>query len=327
MTLLEQRYTHKRKNWVKGVVDMQISVLREFLALSEVLNFSHVSKSFYISQSALSKHIDALENEIGVKLFVRDKHSVRLTQMGRIFSKDIKSVMNRYDNAIENLSNVKMGFEQTLKVGYLYGAARTFLADTSATFEKKYPHTQLKLYAEEAGSLLPLLKNNKLDMIIDMKLPGEDYSNFHFVNLYKDCLGAAVSKHHRLAKRGDILLQDLAHERVLVPGRDTMSNVHNFYRKVLCDQLFWKNAEELIHDINSPRTYLQNNAGVFITFHHLKSYYGDDATFLPIRGIESSFSIAAIWKMAQENESIRGFANILAQVTQARRTQLEEGIL
>ncbi len=61
---------------------MRISYLKEFIILSKCLNYSLAAKHLNITQPGLSRHIAALEDEIGVKLFSRDTHKVTLTRSG-----------------------------------------------------------------------------------------------------------------------------------------------------------------------------------------------------------------------------------------------------
>ena len=67
---------------------MRIDTLYEFLLLTSNLNLTETAKSFFVSQSVLSNHISGLEKELGIRLFVRDRHSVRLTEAGSLFLED-----------------------------------------------------------------------------------------------------------------------------------------------------------------------------------------------------------------------------------------------
>ncbi len=295
---------------------MQISVLREFLLLAEQLSFSRVSKNLYVSQSALSKHVDALENEVGAKLFVRDKHSVRLTKIGRLFNNDIKVVMRAYDDALENLNNAKRGLEEIIKVGHLHGATHLFFPAAATEFESAYPHTKLQFDAGEAGSLFSLLTNNTYDMIITMRVPNEDYGNFKYIDLYQDRLCVAVSRHHRLARQQDVCLTDLINERILVARRDTMQVIDLLARLDIKEQWFWDCAEERVNDFHTPLTYLSSNTGVVLTCQHLKTFYSDEVVFLPLREIQTGYHISAVWKIAHDTDGVRAFARILEQAAQ-----------
>lgn len=72
---------------------MELRQLRYFVAVADTLNFTRAAESMYVSQSALSKQISELEQEMGVTLFERDKRNVALTQAGRILLPEAKNIL------------------------------------------------------------------------------------------------------------------------------------------------------------------------------------------------------------------------------------------
>ena len=64
---------------------LKIKYLEEFVVLANCLNFSQTAQQLYMTQPVLSRHISALEQELGVKLFRRTTQSVALTQAGEVF--------------------------------------------------------------------------------------------------------------------------------------------------------------------------------------------------------------------------------------------------
>ncbi|MCD8316258.1 MAG: LysR family transcriptional regulator, partial [Eggerthellaceae bacterium] len=69
----------------RGRISVRLSYFEEFIELCNTLNFNAAAKALSMSQSSLTKHIQALENDLSVKLFERDKHSVTLTSQGEVF--------------------------------------------------------------------------------------------------------------------------------------------------------------------------------------------------------------------------------------------------
>ena len=82
---------------------MTFSQLRCFLAMAEQLSFSAVAQSLYISQTAVTYHIQALEKELGVPLFRRTTRKVELTAAGRRFCQDIRQAVQDIDAAYERV--------------------------------------------------------------------------------------------------------------------------------------------------------------------------------------------------------------------------------
>ena len=81
--------------------------VHEFLVLAKLLNYSRAAQALYISQSVLTTHIQALEADLGVRLFDRDSHSVRLTEAGRILVMEAPALLDSVDKAQELLRREK----------------------------------------------------------------------------------------------------------------------------------------------------------------------------------------------------------------------------
>ena len=75
---------------------MKMDYLREFVVLSEELNFSSAAAKLFISQSALSRHISVLEAELGSKLLERDTRNVVLTPFGYKISQKCRGILMQY---------------------------------------------------------------------------------------------------------------------------------------------------------------------------------------------------------------------------------------
>lgn len=84
---------------------MELSYIKEFIVLAEYKNFSKAAEELYISQPTLSKHIQAMERELGGKLFNRSTHGVSLTEFGELFlpfAIRISDVQNEYESVLQS---------------------------------------------------------------------------------------------------------------------------------------------------------------------------------------------------------------------------------
>ena len=78
---------------------MDSKLLRTFVAVANHGSFTGAAKELYIAQSAVSKHINQLERELGAQLFLRDTRMVRLTAAGEGFYRDSVDILRRMDAA------------------------------------------------------------------------------------------------------------------------------------------------------------------------------------------------------------------------------------
>ena len=162
---------------------MNIDHLREFVFLADSLNFSETARHFYESQSVLSKHIAAMEDELGVKLFDRSSHGVRLTFYGESFKKDASSLVKKYDEALLGLTIAKKGYRSAVSVSYLRGAAQKVLPLFLKRIHKKYPDIHVSLRCIEFFQMEHFLEEKSVDIVIATDFFPELYRDYRVVQL------------------------------------------------------------------------------------------------------------------------------------------------
>ena len=88
---------------------MDLRQLTYFLGVAEELHFSRAAEKLFIVQPALSRHIQQLEEEIGVVLFERDKRNVRLTAAGAYFRDEISKIKHQLEYVTEQTRRIHSG--------------------------------------------------------------------------------------------------------------------------------------------------------------------------------------------------------------------------
>lgn len=97
---------------------LKIEHLRVFVDLSKTLSFTKTARQAGVTQPAVSKIVDSLENNLGVKLVIRNNKVVRFTQEGHAFAQQIESVLLAYDNAVSQVKSADAQHYQSLRIGY-----------------------------------------------------------------------------------------------------------------------------------------------------------------------------------------------------------------
>ena len=80
---------------------MTINQLKYFVTAANCLNFTEAGKIHFISQTAITQHIQSLEEQLGVKLFIREKRKVFLTPAGKVFLEEARAILERTRIAVE----------------------------------------------------------------------------------------------------------------------------------------------------------------------------------------------------------------------------------
>lgn len=99
---------------------LNIQYLREYVLLSETLNFSKASKIMFISQSVLSRHIAIIEKEMGSELFVRNTRNATLTDAGKVVYQNFVELLRIYDSTKEIVNEMTLGVNGILKISSPY---------------------------------------------------------------------------------------------------------------------------------------------------------------------------------------------------------------
>jgi len=197
---------------------MNTTYLKEFVTLAETKNFWEASERLFMNQSTLSKHIKALEVELGVELFSRSTRHVELTSYGETFL-PYAAAMVRTElegiTALKHLENIENGL---LTIGTIPSIPQYNITQLLSEFQKLYPETTIKIIEDDPINLLHYLENEKCELIFnreDKTSLKNSYLSQRFLThipYMKDKLVAVVKKTHPLAKEKSITLQQLKDE-------------------------------------------------------------------------------------------------------------------
>lgn len=198
---------------------MNTEYLKEFLALAETKNFWEASERLYMNQSTLSKHIKALETELGIDLFTRTTRRVELTSYGQTFLPYAKTIVRTEfegTSAIKRMLNIENGL---LTIGAIPSMPQYHITQFLAQFQQKYPGTTVRITEDDPVNLIHHLENENCELIFNR----EDRATFekNFINgdnitripYMRDRLVTVLRKNHPLANAESITLQQLRDEQ------------------------------------------------------------------------------------------------------------------
>ena len=97
---------------------MNIQQLKYFLALAKELHFWNTSAKMNITQSALSRHIQSLESELGVQLFYRDKRNVKLTPAGKFLQEKWGEELSQMESFHQLARQIHLGESGTIRIAH-----------------------------------------------------------------------------------------------------------------------------------------------------------------------------------------------------------------
>ncbi len=160
---------------------MDLRELKLFKHLSGTLHFGRTSQACNITPSGLTRTIQRLEEELGKKLFVRDKRSVELTEAGRIFQEYADDAVQRWDELQNSLANDGV-LRGELSLYCSVTAILSILPSILERFRKTYPEIQIHLQTGDAAMALEKLQNREVDVTI-AALPDKLAKRLEFIKI------------------------------------------------------------------------------------------------------------------------------------------------
>lgn len=192
---------------------MTLRHLPFFIAAAEEEHFERAASRLGIAQSALSRRIKAMEDELGVALFERFPRGVRLSPAGKQLYEDTRQLARNFQLATDRIKRLAMGVEGSLRVGINEIVARTpIVLKLIQQFRAKHPHIELDLKPLGSRRQIELLASGGLDVGFVYRSP-LDPKDLTFADLGRHSYVLAMPKKHPLGTRKVIHLRDLADEQ------------------------------------------------------------------------------------------------------------------
>ena len=177
---------------------MTLTELRYIVTLAQEQHFGRAAERLGISQPPLSQQIQALEEEIGARLFERTNRRVELTDAGRLFLDESRQVLAQVDKAVLLARRAHLGELGELKIGFTSSAPFTSTIPSSIhAFRKAYPDVHLDLQEMSSRQVLKALLEESLQVGVIRPLALPDA--VHWVELFREPLVAVLRADHPLA--------------------------------------------------------------------------------------------------------------------------------
>lgn len=299
---------------------MRISDLRECVVLAETRSFTDTARRLYTTQSAVSKHIQALEQNLNTQLFVRNQNGVHLTEAGKVFVASAQEVLWKYNESISALDRLKSGVEGTLNIGYLAGASFAFLPEACNKFSDRFPNIEIQPKTMEIDGIVEGLDSETIDLGVTTEFVSFSDSRFETVTLYEDRLSVIVPKGHRLADKASVSIRDLAGEVVLLPNATFMVREAPLISTLLAPIAERVIVKENVNDITALFLLMMTGRYVTILFDHVRNHadFGSRFAFLPVDEYMRPFNVVAVWKKAAKSDAIVAMAESVKEVVTER---------
>jgi DNA-binding transcriptional LysR family regulator len=202
---------------------VELRQIRSFLSIAETLHFGRTAELIHLSQPALSLQIRALEQEVGVRLFERNRRKTTLTAAGFAFRDDAIRALSQLDQAVRRARLAADGKLGLLRIGFISTAGSEIVPNIVGQFRELNPEVEFSLRAITTADQVRMLETGSLDIGF-LRLPIGGHATLDVVTVHREPFVLVVPASHKLAKRKRVRLSEVAgqdfvmYERAYAPG-------------------------------------------------------------------------------------------------------------
>ena len=289
--------------------NLELKDLESFITLYSYRSFTKAAENLYITQSALSRRIKALETELGVALVKRGGTFFEVTDAGHQFYKSCIKMMQEKDNIYASMNRFRTGDEGGLRLASdpNYFSLKMIIGGITK-LSKEHPRIQISYESRPNLDVHRSLIDDDLDVAFTYLSVAEDYPELSYTVIGENSMVIGVGRNHRLFVRKQLKWSDISGEK-LAEALQTSNMAFNKLMQHARDQ-DCKFSE--IHLVKSTEEALSCVAtGEYLTIHgalgsEVFESMSDDLHFIPIQddGNRLGWPVAA-YRTDNENPLIQ----------------------
>lgn len=290
---------------------MNTQQIETFIQVAENLNFARAAEILNITQSAVSRQINALETELGTKLFQRSTRTVSLTLAGIDFLSDAKDIYTKLQFVTAKIKNHEQLNIQILSIGCSNEGDMVTLTKILCQCRQSYPELHPVIRIIPHRSILNLFVHGEIDFLFAFQddIPMRD--GFSYLEITKKNICCAVPAQHELTKKKSVCTKDMTTDNFII------CNSYEIPSKV--DDI----QHQLKHLFSYEKTYFCEKLQVMITL--IKAGYGlgilpenasdpSNLVYIPMQDT-APISYGVFYKKNQNNPICRDFLSVIKKMS------------
>ena len=289
---------------------MLLRQLKYFLAVVETDSFTEAAAQCFISQSAISQQIQALERELGVKLLHRGNRKFTLTEAGKYFYQKGRLLVDEAEQLCRETAKLGRESSPHLRIGYLKCYSGLEFQMAVAEFSRRHPEIPIEIINGNHEDLYDALRTGNVDVILNDQRRAFSDAYVNQILTTTECY-IELSGHSPLARQESITAEDLKpFPCVLIASPDQQENEQTYYHEIVGlegEFLFAENLEQARLMVVGGKGYLPIEGipqfhAVAAPLHRIPLLRGGN----PILR-----TYCAFWKIDNRNPHTQEFAEIL----------------
>lgn len=280
---------------------MEMRVLRYFLEIARAGNMTRAAETLHVSQSALSKQIKELEQELGKKLFHRGSTMLTLTEEGMLLRKRAEDILDIVDKTLDEFRAMDEIPGGEVHIGCAESHQIKYLARTIKAFQETYPLFRYHLTSGNTEQVIERLDRGIIDFAAIAEPP--NLSKYNYLEIPETSIwGLVMKKSDPLSQKKQIRFEDLLGLALICSEQGMKSDIARWCGEKI-DML---NLSGTVNLVYNGSIFVKEGLGYMLTFDHLVDTGADSElcfrTLEPL--LETKMYI--VWKKYQVFSPIAG---------------------
>lgn len=271
---------------------MELRVLRYFLMVAQEENITRAAALLHLTQPTLSRQMMQLEDELGVQLFQRSRHSMQLTEEGFRFKQRAQEIVALADKTLAEFSHHEEALSGEIAIGCGETQSMSFLSEKMRRFRALYPQVRFQIHSATAGDIKDKIEQGLWDL--GLLTEPVEVAKYEFIRMpARERWGVLVPKTSPLAEQSYVTAKDLTGVPLLLPGRETVQHELSAWFGTYADDLEIAATYSLI--VNAANM-VRHHVGVALCFEMDFQY--ETLTFVPLTPVLETGAVV-VWKKNQ----------------------------
>jgi DNA-binding transcriptional LysR family regulator len=285
--------------------------LHYFVAVAEFLSFTKAAKNLNLAQPSLTRQIQDLEADIGVRLINRSGKRISLTHEGEYFLRDTKTLLAELARSVQAVQRLSRGEAGQLNIAYIANIHQNLLPLTLEAFRKVYPRISLNLFDMTPAEQYRALDDGRIDLGFVGYLPSLN-GDLQSARVSQDLMMVAVASGNPLSSQIEIDLEEL--ESLFFVGMSEKSYPgFNQWLVGVCRQSGF--TPRILQDAEREPgviSFVAAGLGVALLSEQIKRLPHEGVTFVPVRQ-HLTVDSWTVWKSNNPSDCLKQYIQIVKE--------------
>lgn len=291
---------------------MELRHLRYFVAIAEELHFGRAAKRLAIVQPSLSQQIMQLEDELGFPLLRRTKRSVELTDAGKVFLSEARTILAQVQNAKRATQRAFRGEVGQLTVGYISSSAFDVLPVVLSAYRERFPEVEVALREMTTQEQVRALEEGRIQVGL-LRLPiSSPLVNVEVIR--REPIVCVLPEGHPLARLERIAVPMLASEPFVLQSRQLGGGFYVQLMKLCLSYGFSPNVIQEVTEVYTIVSLVAAGIGVSLVPLSTRNIRSQGVVYRELEGAAALTELAVAWQRNVDSAIVKNFLAVAREI-------------